>query len=158
MIIDCRPPPRPFLPPHQVCAVCEWARATYGGRILLLRSSAGAPVAGTALDRTAAVGLIAIGYTFGALSAIAFRGHFGPVLRSPKPKLFLQGQCDEFTSPTQLEARLRDARGDNESFVFPNVGHFELEAPGYDGVVAGKVVSWVVRKLPADGAGPHATL
>jgi hypothetical protein len=73
----------------QVRAVCDWATQKFSARLLLLGSSAGAPVAGSALDCTDAVGLVAIGYTFGKVAALGFRSHFKAVLRSHKPKLFI---------------------------------------------------------------------
>eukprot|EP00931_Biecheleriopsis_adriatica_P058934 TRINITY_DN35185_c0_g1_i2.p1 TRINITY_DN35185_c0_g1~~TRINITY_DN35185_c0_g1_i2.p1 ORF type:complete len:184 (+),score=47.16 TRINITY_DN35185_c0_g1_i2:52-603(+) len=88
----------------QVVAVCEWAAATFGGQVLLLGSSAGAPMAGSALDACrVVVGLATIGYTFGWMSSIAFGSHFSSVLQSQKPKLFIMGEADEFTSVEQLQ-------------------------------------------------------
>jgi pimeloyl-ACP methyl ester carboxylesterase len=127
----------------QVRAVCSWAQVTFGGRTLLLGSSAGAPVAGSALDGTDAVGLVAIGYTFGMLAAFGFRSHFGAVLRSVKPKLFIMGARDEFTSPAQLHTKVGKAQGRNKLHIFEGVGHFELEQQGYDDQICERIVAWV---------------
>jgi pimeloyl-ACP methyl ester carboxylesterase len=140
---------------NQVVAVCDWAERTFGGTLYLLGSSAGAPVAGTALDRTNAAGLVAIGYTFGRLSAIAFWQHYAACLRSTKPKLFLMGEHDEFTSPAQLRARVASAAGDrNQLTIFDGVGHFEMEAPEYDELLCARIAQWMQASSVASSQAP----
>jgi len=135
----------------QVKAVCEWAQKTWSNaRLLLLGSSAGAPVAGSALDATAAAGAIFIGYTFGRLSSIAFGSHFGGVLRSTKPKFFLMGENDEFTSPTVLQAKVASSKGKNAMHIFPDVGHFELERSDFDEELSSVIAQWLTKTWPVD--------
>ena len=45
---------------------------------------------------------VALGYVFGWCASILFGGHYRAVLDSTKPKLFIQGDKDEFTSASQL--------------------------------------------------------
>lgn len=130
---------------EQVIAVCNWASERYGGKILLLGSSAGAPMAGSALDQVdCAIALAVVGYTFGWLSSVAFGSHFSYLLRSTKPKLFIMGEADEFTAVSQLEAMVAKAAGtENKMVIVPGVGHFHLESPAFDGRVSDLVVSWL---------------
>lgn len=129
----------------QVTAVCKWASTRFGGEIVLFGSSAGAPMAGTVLARLDVVSrMCAVGYTWGWLSSIAFGRHFGPLLRCPKPKLFVMGAHDEFTSVATLNAMVRRMRGpSNQVVVEEGVGHFELEQPEYDDRVAAIVLEWL---------------
>jgi len=141
----------------QVQAVCEWAEKTYSGaRLLLLGSSAGAPVAGSALDRTNAAGGIFVGYTFGRFASIGFGSHFGACLRSEKPKLFLQGETDEFTSPDMLRSKVAAAKGANAVHIFEGIGHFQLEHPSFDAHICGQIVDWC-GKTWAGGCGASST-
>ena len=63
---------------------------------------------------------------------------------------------DEFTSVDQLERmgkRMRGEEGVNgggvvDVEIVPGVGHFELESPGYDELVARTVLNWL-DKIPA---------
>ena len=88
----------------QVEAVCKWATDTYGGQLVLFGSSAGAPIAGSVLPRLQTPATyIGLGYTFGRFAALGFGRHFGPLLRSDCPKLFIHGENDEFTSVPTLQ-------------------------------------------------------
>ena len=131
----------------QIKAVCEWAKERWGGRLVLLGSSAGAPFAGSAIVAVPSVeGLIAIGYTWGFPASVAFGRHFGAVQQCDKPKLFIQGEHDEFTGVSTLQAKMAHAAGDNEVVVVPGVGHFELESPAYDDHVAELSAAWLRTK------------
>ena len=82
---------------RQTVDVARWAGARYGGAVVLLGSSAGAPVAGTAMARLARdaaaaadgddqrrrrgiAAYVAVGYTFGHLARLGFGRHFAAVL------------------------------------------------------------------------------
>lgn len=139
----------------QVVAVTEWAMSQYGKPIVLLGSSAGAPIGGSALPRLPDVfAFVAVGYTFGRFATLGFGRHFGSVLNWEKPKLFIMGENDEFTSPSQLEARVGKAKGkENKAHIVPGVGHFELESPSYDGEVSSIALEWL-RSLPLPSPQP----
>ena len=129
---------------RQVDAVCAWAHQRWGGRLVLFGSSAGGPIAGSALtDASGVEGLVTIGYTWGFPASIAFGRHFGGLLRCPKPKLFVQGEHDEFSSVATLNKMVGRATGQNKVVVVPEVGHFELESPAYDDHVAELTISWL---------------
>lgn len=101
---------------EDVAEMGAWLQAAGFSRILLLCTSAGAPIGGSALDRvpafTGCVPLcsrvprseraahparfalsrryVALGYVFGWWASILFSGHYRAVLDSAKPKLFIQ--------------------------------------------------------------------
>lgn len=145
---------------QQITRICNWAHEKFSSDIVLLGSSAGAPQAGSALDTSRyIVGLVCVGYTFGWLASIAFGRHFASVLRSDKPKLFIMGEKDEFTSPKQLRNMMNRAKqhrqgeeggggGSRDCIIVPNCGHFELESPAYDDYVAQCVIDWINEKYP----------
>ena len=122
---------------HQILDVVNlWVRKQYGqdSNIVLLGCSAGAPMAGTAMAKLSNIsGYIAVGYTFGYLSSIAFGRHYSFLISSSTPKLFIMGEKDEFTSVHQLEemaARMRRANGSNVDvdilsvlFAYPQIDH-----------------------------------
>lgn len=132
----------------QVCSVCTWAEAQFGSRLILLGSSAGAPVAGSALSKTTVAGAVFIGYTFGGITPIAFGRHFTPTLKTDKPKLFLQGSEDEFTKPTTLEAKAAKSQGCTATHIFDGVGHFELESTTWDKRVCERIQNWLHETFP----------
>lgn len=95
---------------------------------------------------------IFIGYTFGNFASIAFGRHFSSVVASPVPQLFVMGERDEFTTVEQLEQMVQKMKANsNERIadieIVPNVGHFELESPGYDPLVAKISLEWLDKIL-----------
>ncbi|KAL3347210.1 hypothetical protein AABB24_021076 [Solanum stoloniferum] len=117
-----------------VVAVCKWGCENLSvNKILLVGSSAGAPIAGSAVDQVEQiVGYVSIGYPFGLLASVLFGRHHKNVLKSPKPKLFIMGTQDGFTTVKQLNNKLRSAAGRVETHLIEGIGHFELESPAYD--------------------------
>ncbi len=143
----------------------QWVHQKYGidERIVLLGSSAGAPIAGTAmshlqqqLGNISVPAYVAVGYTFGNFASIGFGRHFSSVVSSSSssiPKLFIMGERDEFTSVDQLEDMANKARAQNGNDdnvvveIVPKVGHFELESSRYDPLVAKVVLDWLDKQL-----------
>uniref|UniRef100_A0A0D6R8A9 KANL3/Tex30 alpha/beta hydrolase-like domain-containing protein n=1 Tax=Araucaria cunninghamii TaxID=56994 RepID=A0A0D6R8A9_ARACU len=119
---------------HDVVCVCNWvSRYLSAQKILLVGSSAGAPIAGSAVDQVDQIeGYVSLGYPFGMLASILFGRHHKAILQSPKSKLFVMGTCDGFTSVKQLEENLKMAAGRNEIHLIPGAGHFQMEGPAYD--------------------------
>lgn len=119
---------------QDVVAVCNWVSEKFPtSPILLVGTSAGAPIAGSAVDEVEKVkGYVALGYPFGILASILFGRHNKTILTSQKPKLFVMGVRDGFTSVKQLENKLKTASGRTEKILVPGAGHFELEGPKYD--------------------------
>ncbi|ERN11596.1 hypothetical protein AMTRI_Chr03g44400 [Amborella trichopoda] len=130
---------------NDVISVCNWVSQNLcTDRILLVGSSAGAPIAGSAVDQVQqAVGYVSIGYPFGMMASILFGRHHKAILRSRKPKLFIMGTSDGFTSVKQLENKLKNAEGRVETHLIPGIGHFQMEGPAYDGQMADLIHSFI---------------
>ena len=168
---------------QQIVDVVHWVQQKYGmmlagsnNNIVVLGSSAGAPMAGTAVARlnedqqhgyTIVSAYIAVGYTLGKLASLGFGRHFSSLLSSSTssstssttttvPKLFIMGERDEFTSVDQLNDMAQQMMRANNNGnggnvvdveIVPDVGHFELESPRYDPLVAKMVLDWLDRTL-----------
>ena len=114
--------------------------------------------AGSALAQSEhAIGLACVGYTWGFVSSIAFGRHYGSFLSSKKPRLLITGDADEFTSEQTLSKYVAKAGPSCDSIVVRGVGHFELEAPHYDGAVAKYVLDWIEKVGLASGGGGGAS-
>ncbi|GMH33204.1 hypothetical protein BSKO_01038 [Bryopsis sp. KO-2023] len=128
-----------------VIAACEWTKSsTKREYLILVGSSAGAPIAGSAVDQvTGAVGYVGIGYTFGCLTSIIFGRHYRRILDSRKPKLFIMGSRDGFTSVRQLRQRVARAQEPCSLHIIEGPGHFALEGSDYDRLIAGLIHEFV---------------
>ncbi|KAK2446575.1 alpha/beta-Hydrolases superfamily protein [Trifolium repens] len=118
-----------FAEVKDVVSVSNWVSSSLSiHRILLIGSSAG-----SAVDQIQQViGYISIGYPFGITASILFGRHHKAILQSPKPKLFIMGTEDGFTSVKQLKNKLKSAVGRAETHLIEGVGHFQMEGPAYD--------------------------
>ncbi|KDP24615.1 hypothetical protein JCGZ_25531 [Jatropha curcas] len=123
---------------EDVVSVCKWVSQNFpSNKILLVGSSAGAPIAGSAVDKVEEViGYAGIGYPFGLAASFLFGRHQNAILQSPKPKLFVMGTNDQFTSVEQLEKKLLSAAGRVEAHLIFGVSHFEIEGNTYDARIA----------------------
>ncbi|KAK3205052.1 hypothetical protein Dsin_019098 [Dipteronia sinensis] len=126
-------------------AVCKWVSDNLSAtRILLLGSSAGAAIAGSAVDEIdQVVGYVSLGYTFGMLASILFGRHQKAILQSPKPKLFVMGTRDGFTSVKQLKDKLTSATGRVETHLIEGAGHFQMEGPEYDAQMVKLILEFI---------------
>uniref|UniRef100_R7WC72 Alpha/beta hydrolase n=1 Tax=Aegilops tauschii TaxID=37682 RepID=R7WC72_AEGTA len=99
----------------------------------------GAPIAGSAVDKVdQVVGYVSIGYPFGLLASILFGRHHDAILKSEKPKLFIMGTKDGFTSVKQLQNKLKSAAGRVDTHLIEGAGHFQMEGPAFDAQMAGE--------------------
>jgi uncharacterized protein len=107
-------------------------------KIFLVGSSGGAPLAGATLDYSdRIVGGLFVGYVWGFWASILFGWAYSSLQNSPKPKLFVVGTKDEFTSMSQYEYRIARLSGSmNEMRIIEGKNHFEIEAPVYDQQIA----------------------
>ncbi|KAI3449906.1 hypothetical protein Pfo_006571 [Paulownia fortunei] len=130
---------------QDVIAVCRWASHNLSAdRILLVGSSAGAPIAGSAVDKIEqVVGYVSLGYPFGLMASILFGRHHKAILKSPKPKLFVMGTRDGFTSVKQLKKKLKSAVGRVETHLLEGVGHFKMEGPDYDNEMVNLILKFI---------------
>ncbi|XP_059430194.1 uncharacterized protein LOC132163829 [Corylus avellana] len=128
-----------------VIAVCKWVCEHLSvDRILLVGSSAGAPISGSAVDHIEqVVGYVSLGYPFGMTASILFGRHHNAILQSPKPKLFVMGTRDGFTSVNQLNNKLSSAAGRVETHLIEGVSHFQMEGPAYDAQMVNLILEFV---------------
>ncbi|XVF04612.1 hypothetical protein REPUB_Repub05bG0099300 [Reevesia pubescens] len=134
-----------FTEVKDVIAVCNWVSQNLSSdKILLVGSSAGAPIAGSAVDQVKqVVGYVSLGYPFGMIASILFGRHQKAILQSPKPKLFVMGTRDGFTSVKQLMNKLNSAAGQNETYLIEGVSHFEMEGPAYDAQMVNLILEFI---------------
>ncbi|KAH9624254.1 hypothetical protein KSS87_016057 [Heliosperma pusillum] len=107
-------------------------------------SFGGAPIAGSAVDQIKqVVGYVSIGYPFGMLASILFGRHHKAILQSPKPKLFIMGTQDGFTTVNQLKKKLSSASGRVDTHLIQGAGHFQMEGPDFDAQMANLIVEFI---------------
>ncbi|MCD7471742.1 hypothetical protein HAX54_012381 [Datura stramonium] len=130
---------------NDVISVCKWVDTNFStNRIILVGSSAGAAIAGSAVDRVEqVVGYVSLGYPFGFTASILFGRHQKAVLQSPKPKLFVMGTKDGFTSVKQLENKLKDAAGHNTTHLIEGASHFQMEGPAFDADMVNLILEFI---------------
>ncbi|KAE8656668.1 Emsy N Terminus/ plant Tudor-like domains-containing protein isoform 1 [Hibiscus syriacus] len=103
-----------------------------------------APIAGSVVDQVEqVVGYVSLGYPFGMMASILFGRHHKAILGSSKPKLFVMGTRDGFTSVKQLENKLKSAAGHNETHLIEGVSHFEMEGPAYDAAMVELILKFI---------------
>ncbi|XP_010265889.1 PREDICTED: uncharacterized protein LOC104603528 [Nelumbo nucifera] len=130
---------------RDVVAVCKWVTENLStDRILLVGSSAGAPISGSAVDLVEqVVGYVSLGYPFGLTASILFGRHHKAILQSPKPKLFVMGTRDGFTSVKQFENKLKSASGRVKTHLIEGVSHFQMEGPNYDAQMVDLILEFI---------------
>lgn len=135
-----------FAEVKDVVSVCKWASENIStSRILLVGSSAGAPIAGSAADQIEqVVGYVSLGYPFGMAASILFGRHHKAILQSQKPKLFIMGTRDGFTSVKQLKNKLSSAAGRNDMHLIEGVSHFQMEGPAYDAEMVKLILAFII--------------
>ncbi|KAK9065803.1 hypothetical protein SSX86_015204 [Deinandra increscens subsp. villosa] len=140
-----RPSLTGFAEVSDVVSVCKWTSQKFSSnRILLVGSSAGAPIAGSAVDQVdEVVGYVSLGYPFGWTASILFGRHHKAILQSPKPKLFIMGTKDGFTSVKQLANKIKTAAGRAETHLIEGASHFQLEGPYFDTEMATLIVTFI---------------
>ncbi|XP_015571296.1 uncharacterized protein LOC8272650 isoform X2 [Ricinus communis] len=123
-----------------VFAVCRWVSDHLtSDRILLVGSSAGSAVD----EIEEVVGYVSLGYPFGMTASILFGRHHKAILRSQKPKLFVMGTRDGFTSVKQLKNKLSSAAERVELHLIEGAGHFQMEGPAYDTQMANLILTFI---------------
>ncbi|XP_059291742.1 uncharacterized protein LOC132635685 [Lycium barbarum] len=130
---------------NDAISVCKWAVSNFKtNRIILVGSSAGAAIAGSAVDQVEqVVGYVSLGYPFGFTASILFGRHQKAILQSPKPKLFVMGTKDGFTSVKQLENKLKDAAGHHITHLIEGASHFQMEGPAFDAAMVNLILEFI---------------
>eukprot|EP01083_Nonionella_stella_P150797 480942_1 len=136
---------------NDVLSVAQWIKLNIAKPIVIIGSSAGAPIAGSAfgdLTSNYMISGVFIGYPFGFLSSIIFGKHYSKITASHKPKLFIMGDSDGFTSVKQLKSYVKKCKGNiNESYIEKDIGHFGLESPAFDDVVCELIHQFITSKV-----------
>jgi len=113
--------------------------------IILLGSSAGAAQAGACLEMTdRIVAGIFLGYTWGRLSSLIFGSLYNDLRYSRKSKLFIMGDCDEFTSVSQLKDELK-RHHQASSIIVEGKTHFDLESSEVDSLVVQLIIKHYIH-------------
>lgn len=89
------------------------------------------------------VGYVSLGYPFGILASLLFGRHHKGILDSAKPKLFVMGTRDGFTSVKQLQSKLNSAGGRVETHLIEGVSHFQMEGPAYDAQMVNLILQFI---------------
>ncbi|KAL0730238.1 hypothetical protein Bca4012_026331 [Brassica carinata] len=134
-----------FAEVRDVIAVCRWLVQEFEvDRILLMGSSAGAPIARSAEEQVEqVVGYVSLGYPFGLMASVLFVWHHKAILSSPKSKLFIMETKDGLTSVSQLKKKLKSAAGRTETHLIEGVSHFQMEGPEYDSQMANVICNFI---------------
>ncbi len=136
---------------NDILCVTEWIKLNIAKPIIIIGSSAGAPIAGSAfgdINYPYIIGGIFIGYPFGFWSSIIFGKHYNKIIQSEKPKLFVQGDSDGFTSVSTLQGYVEKCKGDiNEIYIEKDIGHFGLESPQFDLMICELIHQFVTEKV-----------
>jgi uncharacterized protein len=132
---------------HDLLSVINHALETTTKSIFLVGSSAGAPLAGAALDHSdRVIGGLFIGYVWGFWASILFGWAYSSIRVSVKPKFFIVGTADEFTTMNQYNTRIAELAGSlNEMYVIEGGNHFDIEGPQYDELVVQQILQFITR-------------
>jgi len=93
------------------------------------------------------IGYVSIGYPFGLMASVLFGRHHDAILKSEKPKLFIMGTKDGFTSVKQLQNKLKSAAGQVDTHLIEGAGHFQMEGPAFDAQMVEIIVKFI-NSLP----------
>ena len=127
--------------------VIDYVIKTYDKKILLVGSSAGAPIIGYTLDYSPQIiGGTLIGMVWGVWASIVFSWSYENIEKSIKPKLFIIGDKDEFTSIAQYNNRITKIKGElNDVKLIQGKNHFEIESPYYDKTISKWIVEFIEK-------------
>ena len=111
-----------------VVTIAQWVKETLGRDSYILGVSAGGPIGIGALDRLPCIrGYTSVACTLGLATNLLFGPRVLAGLLSRKPKLFIMGTADIFTSVAAYKLAMRLARQPRTAVLIPGAGHFDLE-------------------------------
>ena len=138
-----------------VVRVCAWVRDELRRDTWICGVSAGGPVGAGAVDQLECIrGYTSIAYTLGLVTSLLFLPQTLRVVFSDKPKLFIMGGRDMFTSIAAFKLWMAVARAPTTAVLVPDAGHFDLEYRPLSRLDA----RLVVRFIAAGGALSDARL
>jgi len=140
-----------------VLSVCRWVKETMSRDVWLVGVSAGGPIAGAALGRLPFVrGYVGIAHTFGLVTTLIFFVNVLQLLVSRKPKMFIMGTSDTFTSVLMFYVHMALMRRPREWHIEPGAGHFDIELSPYSRLDAELLAAFVgngtIRGVRARGS------
>ena len=108
-----------------VVTVCRWVKETLGRDTWIAGVSAGGPVGGGAVDALDCIrGYTSVAYVLGLVTTILFLPQTVRLMCSPKPKLFILGNEDVFTSAMVFKMMMALTRRPRTPVLVPGAGHF----------------------------------
>ena len=111
-----------------VLTIAQWVKEKLGRDSYILGVSAGGPIGIGALDRLPCIrGYTSVACTLGVATNLLFGPRVLAGLLSRKPKLFIMGTADIFTSVAAYKLAMRLARQPRTAVLIPGAGHFDLE-------------------------------
>ena len=111
-----------------VVAVCAYVREELGRDTWICGVSAGGPVGAGAIGALESIrGYTSVAYTLGIVTTALFAPQTLRVMCSKKPKLFIMGGHDMFTSVFVFKIWMAIARQPRHAVLVPAAGHFDLE-------------------------------
>ena len=121
-----------------VQSIIRYVTETLDRDVFLVGSSAGATLAGAALDTSHRVkGAALIGYVWGFWASFLFGWAYHSIEVCDKPKLFIVGDKDEFTTMSQYRTRISKLPGNiNQMKIIEGKNHFQIESSAYDEIVS----------------------
>jgi len=127
-----------------VVACCNFLVAKYRHitKILLVGYSYGSVISSSVAGEVdSVVGFCAISYPFGPLS-IMLLGHLLEKIKIEKPKYFVSGSKDNFTSVSTAKSRLQNITPPSDIDFIDDVDHFWS---GHETVLCQKIFEWAKR-------------
>lgn len=108
--------------------------------MILIGYSAGSAIGCGCIDEVPElIAYCAIGYPVGWTASIIFGSHY-PKAKSTKPKLFIQGDWDQFTSVSTLDTWVDGLEGEKEKVIIKGADHFFF---GYEDKVVTVIEKWL---------------
>ena len=125
-----------------VSFMANWVRDEMGRDSWLVGVSAGAPIAGSAVEASEHIrGYIGIAPVLGLLTLIIFGQHHPRLLLSRKPKLWIIGSQDCLTSIAMFRLFYACARYPKAFHIERGAGHFDLEFGSKNGNLHARLIS-----------------
>lgn len=135
-----------------VVTICQWVKEELNRDTWVLGISAGGPIGAGAIDKLDSIrGYTSVACTLGVATNLLFGPRVFAGLRSRKPKLFIMGSHDIFTSVGAYKLSMAFAKQPRTAVLVPGAGHFDLEYRPYSRMDARLVAEFISAggSLPA---------
>ncbi|KAF2076469.1 hypothetical protein CYY_002209 [Polysphondylium violaceum] len=111
-------------------------------KVIIVGYSYGSVIGSSVADEhDSIIGFTAISYPFGPLTLMLLGHLLEPALNSPKPKLFVTGDKDNFTGVPKFKTRMSEMKGTRvESKIFEGVDHFYQNS---EKMLSKEIAAWI---------------